>query len=71
MLPGMQLIGTTPPKQNINNGPVLQQCAQEMLNLPQGGKGMLDRTPTDPGSKERELQVDEVVVKLVTLFFGG
>ena len=31
MLPGMQLIGTTPPKQ-INNGPVLQQCVQEMWN---------------------------------------
>ena len=49
---------------------MLQQCVQEMLNLPQGGKGMLDRTPTDSGSKDRELQLDEVMVFVAKLLVG-
>ena len=46
------------------------------MEPPQGGKGMLDKTPADSGSRERalgwlfeELQLDEVMVfvaKLVT-----
>ena len=40
----------------INNVPVLQQCVQEINEeLPQGGKGMLDKTPADSGSRERAL----------------
>ena len=40
MLPGMQLIGTTPPK---DNGPVLQQCVQEMWNRLKEGRGCWTR----------------------------
>ena len=54
MLRGMQLIGTTPTKQSD-----IGQCAATVLarrvELPQGWKGRLDRTPTDSGSGERAL----------------
>ena len=60
------------PLKKTNNGPVLQQCVQEMWNRPrrEGDAGQ------DSGSRERalswlfeELQLDEVMVfvaKLVT-----
>ena len=60
-----------------SNGPVLHA---RNVEPPQGGKGMLDKTPADSGSRERalgwlfeELQLDEVMVfvaKLVNIFGG-
>ena len=38
----------------INNGPVLQQCVLEMWNCLKEGREMLDGTPADSGSRERE-----------------
>ena len=75
MYPGMQLIGTTPPKKT-NNGPVLQQCVQEMWNRLKERRGCWTRhLLTLDQERERsvgwfeELQLDEVMVfvaKLVT-----
>ena len=43
--------GTTPLKK-INKGPVLQLTVRARnVEPPQGGKGMLDKTPADSGSR--------------------